>query len=265
MNQNQWLATHPYLKPVAELHAVVNKAASQLSVPNIAIPRFETYLSDYQAGVPLLHSEVVEFDFAPLEDLFVAVTKNLASSPLPGNLADECRRLTASLQCDSSPARLYAGNLISNSSQGLLRFLSWTVLQIYLRPALDAFVEWLDEDLWLRAYCPTCGSPPAMAQLVSINEGRARYLSCGCCRTAWLYHRHGCPFCREEDEHRLGSMCFDRESGIRVDYCSTCKSYLKTCTGEGAASMLSDWNSLHLDILAIDNGLKRSAASLYEI
>jgi FdhE protein len=268
MNQNQWLATHAYLKPIAELHAAVDTAASQLSVPTVAIPRFENYLPDYQAGVPLLQSDRVEFDFAPVESLLVALTKNLMSVPLPGNLADECRSLAASLQCDDSLAlaQLRVGDLISKPSEGLVRFLGWTVLEIYLRPALQAFAKWLDPDLWLRAYCPACGSQPAMAQLVSIDEGRARYLCCGCCRTRWLYHRRGCPFCGEEDDQRLGSMSFDRETGIRIDYCSTCGSYLKTSSSEAAAgSMLRDWNSLHLDILAIDRGLKRSAASLYEI
>ena len=268
MNQNQWLATHAYLKPIAELHAAVDTAASELIVPTIAIPRFENYLPDYQAGVPLLQSDRVEFNFAPVESLLIALTKNLVSVPLPGNLAAECRSLAASLQGDDSLAlaRLRAEDLISKPSQGLVRFLGWTVLEIYLRPALQALAKWLDPDLWLRAYCPACGSQPAMAQLVSIDEGRARYLCCGCCRTRWLYHRRGCPFCGEEDNHRLGSMSFDREPGIRIDYCSTCGSYLKTSSSEPAAgTMLSDWSSLHLDILAIDRGLKRSAASLYEI
>jgi len=268
MYQDEWLTAHPYLKPVAELHAAVNAAASQLSVPTIAIPRFENYLPDYRGGVPLLRSNAIEFDFAMAETLLIALTKNLASASLPGNLADECRALTASLRRDDSlaPARPRVGNLISTPSQGLLRFLGWTVLEMYLRLVLQAFTKWRDEDLWFRAHCPTCGSPPTVAQLVTVNEGRARYLCCGCCRTRWLYHRRGCAFCGEEDDRRLGSMSFERESGIRIDYCSNCGGYLKTCSGEGATrAMLSDWSSLHLDILASDHGLKRSAASLYEI
>jgi len=268
MYQNEWLATHPYLKHVAELHAAIDSVASELSVPTIAIPAFENYLPDYRAGVPLLQSDAVELDFAPAENLLIALTKKLASTPLPGNLADECRRLAASLQRDDLLAsdRLLDKNLISAPSQGLLRFFGWTVLEMYLRLVLQAFTKWRDEDLWFRAHCPTCGSPPTVAQLVTVNEGRARYLCCGCCRTRWLYHRRGCAFCGEEDDRRLGSMSFERESGIRIDYCSNCGGYLKTCSGEGATSaMLSDWSSLHLDILASDHGLKRSAASLYEI
>lgn len=268
MNQNQWLVTHPYLKPVAALHAAVDAAASHLGVPTISIPPFEKYIPDYRAGVPLLQSDAVEFDFAPVETLLVALTNILASVSLPGRLAAECRSLSASLERDDSPisAQLRDGKFISEPSEGLLRFLSWTALELYMRPVLHAFAKWLDQEVWFRAYCPACGSPPAMARLVSLNEGRARYLCCGCCRTCWLYQRRGCPFCGEEDQHQLGSMSFDRESGFRIDYCSSCGSYLKTCSGDGAADwMLSDWSSLHLDILAIDRGLKRSAVSLYAL
>ena len=268
MHQDKWLATHPYLKSVAALHAAVDAVASELSVPTIAIPRFDNYLSDYRSGVPLLQSDTVELDFAPAENLLIALTTNLAVAHLPGNLADECRSLSASLQRGDSLAstRLLDGDSNSSQSEGLLRFLGWTAFEMYLQPVLDAFAKWRDQDLWFRAYCPTCGSPPAMAQLLAIGEGRARYLSCGRCRTRWLYHRRGCPFCGEEDDRRLGSMSFERERAIRIDYCSNCGTYLKTCTGEGATgSMLADWNSLHLDIAASDHGLKRSVGSLYEI
>ena len=51
-----------------------------------------------------------------------------------------------------------------------------------------------------------------------------------------------------------------------IDYCEACGGYLKTYDGEGNESvLLADWTSLHLDILARDRGLKRRAASLYDL
>lgn len=42
--------------------------------------------------------------------------------------------------------------------------------------------------------------------------------------------------------------------------------YVKTYVGEGSESvLLTDWTSLHIDVLAKDRGLKRLAYSLYEI
>jgi hypothetical protein len=49
-------------------------------------------------------------------------------------------------------------------------------------------------------------------------------------------------------------------------YCEKCQGYLKTYEREGnEVVLLADWTSLHLDLLARDRGLKRLAASLYEV
>jgi FdhE protein len=56
------------------------------------------------------------------------------------------------------------------------------------------------------------------------------------------------------------------EAGLRIDYCESCRGYLKTYDGQGnEAILLSDWTSLHLDLLAHDRGLRRLAVSLYEL
>jgi FdhE protein len=56
------------------------------------------------------------------------------------------------------------------------------------------------------------------------------------------------------------------EAGLRIDYCDVCSGYLKTYDGEGSESvLLADWTSLHLDMIARDRGLKRLAASLYDL
>ena|SRR5215471_12271642 len=267
MNQNQWLATHPYLRPVAELHAALEAAASEISIPAISTPNFEDYARDYRAGIPLLESDAVELHLECAENLVIALTTRLASDPLPGNLGDECRRLAANFEREDSfvPARVPAESFVSSRSQGLLRFFTWTMVEMYLRPALRAFENWRDHDLWVRAYCPTCGSSPVIAQLVTVDEARARYLRCGCCRTRWLYRRRGCPFCGQEDERRLLSLWLEQESGLRIDCCQDCDGYIKTYSGSAPEVFLSDWTSVHLDVLAADRGLKRWAPSLYEI
>ncbi len=134
----------------------------------------------------------------------------------------------------------------------------------FLRPVVTAFDSWRDEERWLRRYCPTCGSLPAMAQLAGVDPARRRLLSCGCCATRWQFKRTGCPFC-ETDSQRLTSVTIDAEPGLRIDHCESCRGYLKTYVGEGNETlMLSDWSSLHLDLIAHDRGLKKLAASLYE-
>ena len=103
-----------------------------------------------------------------------------------------------------------------------------------------------------------------MAQLVGIDPGRLRLLSCGRCRTR--YRRTGCPFCENRDDHRLAVLDVEGEDGLRIDYCESCRGYLKTYNGVGHETiLLADWTSLHLDVIARDRGLKRLAGSLYEL
>ena len=84
--------------------------------------------------------------------------------------------------------------------------------------------------------------------------------------TRWRYRRTGCPFCDAQDEHRLAVVAVEGEAGLRIDYCDACSGYLKTYDGEGSESvLLADWTSLHLDVIARDRGLKRLAASLYDL
>jgi FdhE protein len=134
----------------------------------------------------------------------------------------------------------------------------------FLVPVVGAFDAWRGEERWLRGNCPTCGALPAMAQLVGTDPGRKRFLACGYCGTRWRYGRTGCPFC-ESDTQRLASVVVEGE-GMRIDSCESCRGYLKTYDGQGDEDLLlADWTSLHLDLVAQDRGLRRLAASLYEL
>jgi FdhE protein len=206
----------------------------------------------------------------PAEQMIRAKVERLTASPMP-QIVDEIRILGTELCGElAEPNRVVAWLLgddpFSSGSPGLLRYTGWTALSPYLRPLVDAFAEWRNEERWLRSYCPTCGSPPAMAQLVGSDPGRQRFLSCGCCATRWRYQRTKCPFCESQDDHRISIVTVEGEGGLRIDYCESCRGYLKTYDAEGNEGvMLDDWTSIHLDMIARERGLKRLAASLYEL
>jgi FdhE protein len=80
--------------------------------------------------------------------------------------------------------------------------------------------------------------------MVGVDPARIRLLSCGCCGTRWRFARTGCPFCKT-DSQRLASVAIEEGQGHETQW-------------------LSDWSSLHLDVIAHDRGLKRLAASLYD-
>ena len=269
MTRDLWLEAHSYLRPLADLSAQVDRAAAGIEVLDARIPDWDDYRLDFLAGVPLLSSADAAVDLEPGGRMAAALLERLASGTSPEWLVAETRALDADLRRAPQVSRRIADFLLGDETltppfPGLLRYLAWTAMARFLRPVVNAFDGWRDEDRWLRRYCPTCGSLPAMAQLVGADPGRKRLLSCGCCGTRWQFKRTGCPFC-ETDSQRLASVTIEGEPGLRIDHCESCGGYLKTYDGQGNETLLlSDWSSLHLDLIAHDRGLKRLAASLYE-
>ena len=269
MTPDRWLEAHSYLRPLADLSAHVDRAAAGIEAFDAGIPDWDDYRQDFLAGVPLLSSADAAVDLEPGGRMAAALVGRLAAETSPAWLVAETRVLDAELRLAPDVSRLVVDFLLGDETitppvPGLLRYVSWTAMARFLRPVVNAFDGWRDDEQWLRRYCPTCGSPPAMGQLVGADPGRKRLLSCGCCGTRWQFKRTGCPFC-ETDAHRLSSVSIEGESALRIDHCESCGGYLKTYDGFGdEALMLADWSSLHLDLIAHDRGLKRMAASLYE-
>ena len=265
-----WLERHPYLKATAELHALIERAVADVDLPNLPVPKWDAYLEDFRAGIPLLQSSSVALDLEASAVPLALLVEMAARLPLPDQLAAESGALVSELHGDpDAPDRWLTWLLQRDADEpvgaGVLLFLGWTVLARYLWPVVIEFSRWRDEERWLLNYCPTCAAPPAMAQLVGTDPGRMRFLSCGCCQTRWRFQRTLCPFCASDDQ-RLESLAIEGEKNLRVDYCQVCSGYLKTYIGQGNEGLyLADWTSIHLDVMARDRGLKRVAASLYAL
>ena len=271
VTQDFWLSTHAYLQPVAQLHALVDTAAAGIPNQNPCAPIWDDFAADFQQGVPLLESRAVLIDPTPPANAVVLLIEKMSSVLLSGTLAQQTRSLNSELRSDPDAPRRVVDWLLdkdeyASACPGLLRYFGWTALARHLCPIVDAFARWREEECWLRSYCPTCGSRPSMAQLVGTDPGRLRLLSCAFCKTRWRYRRTGCPFCENQNDHRLAVLVVEGEGDLRIDYCEGCRGYLKTYDGEGSENvLLADWTSIHLDIIACDRGLIRSAASLYDV
>jgi FdhE protein len=253
-----WLAAHGYLQPLGEVCALVENAAARVPAAWVTPPHWPEYLPDFHAGIPLLLSDRAALEIGDPVQSVLSMLETLRHVPLPAPFSARCHALEGDLRMQDDPE--------PRVEAGLFRVLLWTVAARCLRPVIAEFAEWRDEERWLRAYCPTCGEPPAMAQLAGQDPGRLRLLSCGCCRTRWRYKRMTCPFCERADDHRLSVIAVEGERPLRIDYCESCRGYLKTYDGQGSEDVfLADWTSLHLDVIARDRGLNRRAASLYEV
>ena len=270
MTLDAWVADRPYLRPLAELASRVDRAAHEIEISVAPIPAWERYAGDFAAGTPLLHSSAAGVDLEAAGKMTVELVERLLSSASLDPPIAGLSQLAAGLRRTPGAPRRVAASLLGDASfdlpaPGLLRYLGWTAAARYLSPVVKAFAAWRDEDRWQRPYCPTCGWPPAMAQLVEAESSRIRRLSCGSCRTRWQYIRTACPFC-EHDTQRAAVITVDGEGGLRIDHCESCRGYLKTYAGQGGEDvLLADWTSLHLDFAARDRGLKRLAGSLFDL
>jgi FdhE protein len=271
VTEDIWLSKHSYLQSVAQLQALVDIAATEIPNEYPCIPIWDDYAADFQEGVPLLESSALVIDLATAARAVVSLIQKLTLASLPGKLAQETKALDSELRGDPDASHhavawLLDRDVYVSACPGLLRYFGWTALARYLHPVVNAFAGWREDERWLRSYCPTCGSRPSMAQLVGTDPGRLRLLSCGRCKTRWRYRRTGCPFCENQDHPRLSVLAVEGEGGLRIDYCESCRGFLKTYDGEGSENvLLADWTSIHLDIIAHDRGLIRSATSLYEV
>jgi FdhE protein len=132
-----------------------------------------------------------------------------------------------------------------------------------LKPIFEAYANelknYIDQERWWKGYCPICGSEPFMAEL---KEDGARFLVCSSCNFEWRFNRLKCPFCENEDHEKLRYFYTEKEGrSYRVDVCEKCKRYIKTVDtkelGDEAIPLLEDAGTLHLDILAQEEGYTR--------
>jgi len=271
-SRQAWVEAHPYLEPLARFETVVADSAARTSLPEIdATPR-ESAATDHSAGIPLLRGRSARVQLAAAAEVLAQLAAQVAGSLLPPDMVVPCRQLEEVLIRPQESLRAVewlvngsAGEPVA-TDPGLLRLLGWAAVRRVVPRASGNSEMLRDVTDWGRAQCPTCGSLPGMAQLVRESGTSVRWLACGCCRTRWRYRRIGCPFCGTVAPEHLAILELEDEERLRIDVCGQCKGYLKTYTGEEDEDLfLSDWPTLHLDIIARERGFERVGASLYEI
>jgi FdhE protein len=143
--------------------------------------------------------------------------------------------------------------------RGLAPLIAWPMLQACRRAWAGRVPE-----TWPHGYCPICGGWPALAEIRGL--GGHRHLRCGACGGDWRTQWLRCSFCGQDDHDQLGSLAsaesLDRET---IAVCDGCNGYLKTITTLAPIGpehvMLQDLGSLVLDVVALERGYRRPAAS----
>jgi FdhE protein len=224
-------------------------------------------------GFPLVDKSDLKIDFASATKLFKRLCKVLSRNKKATRDAEQINLALRNkhIELPELFKQICAGNdeYITEVSKklglkdGVLSFLA----QSSIKPIFEAYANelkgYVDQERWWRGYCPICGSEPAMAKLK--NEGGvegARFLVCSICSYEWRFNRLKCPFCENEQHERLRYFYIEKEGrAYRVDVCEKCKRYIKTIDikelGEEVIPSIEDIGTLHLDILAQNEGYKR--------
>ena len=149
---------------------------------------------------------------------------------------------------------------------GLSSDIAAFLCQIVLRPLLEEMAEPLRglwEGRWDHGTCPFCGASAAFSDL---REDGKRRLLCYLCGSDWGFLRIRCAFCDNRNPNTLKIFSPEEEEGYFVEACDLCRGYLKgldrRLRWNVVSSLLEDWGSPHLDLIALEKGYWRSGPSL---
>ena len=130
-----------------------------------------------------------------------------------------------------------------------------------VRPGIQAWARTLgslvENDRWLRAICPVCGSEPKFAELRGEELAASKYLHCGFCGWAWPVRRLGCPFCDNKDHNRLQTLIIENHLQCKLEVCDVCRRYLKLVDNKEFIGLIPEVEVLaspHLDVAAMERG-----------
>ena len=174
MTPDPWLEAHSYLRPVADLSAEVDRAAAGIES---STPAFPTGMTTARTFSPACRCS--RAPMPPSISNRAAEWRQRFSGRLPpdssGWLAADARALDAELRHEPQASRRIADFLLGDETLGTVVHPGCCAIWAgrrwrgSFRPVVNGFDGWRDEERWLRRYCPTCGSLPAMAQLVGAD------------------------------------------------------------------------------------------------
>lgn len=166
------------------------------------------------------------------------------------NLADTVDRVLAGDELDIDESW-------SKSDRDIVPNILTEALVPFVRKCGSILQTILDQSLWQMGFCPICGSPPLMGKFR--EDDGLWLLECCLCHTLWNVRRASCPFCSEGPAGSLNFIFVEGDERYRIQYCETCKKYVKTVDerkGEGDLLLpLEDIVTMALDEVAEKEGL----------
>lgn len=247
---------------LSDLLPALYAEAAPVTIPKITQEKATEKLS---GGVPLLRSESIQIDWLALKQRVQDVVT--AFGP---RRADETPKLTRAIQSGQLDLTMITSFLLEDQPQRIHELaenlnldvpLTASILSLVLFPTfatISASLEsLLSASAWTQGYCPVCGCFPKLGEFRGLEQ--TRFLRCNLCAAGWQFPRLQCPYCGNQDHHRLGYLHVEGEEGkCRANTCEECRQYVKMVSTLGPLSPLRllcmDVATVHLDLLAADKG-----------
>jgi FdhE protein len=182
------------------------------------------------------------------------------------HMAEQIGRIEAALEANKADLEtLLTGQKSEQAAAdlGLNRQVLSFLIQSSIRPSIEAGMEQLRNELepetGRTTHCPVCSCLPDLNLLR--GEGGMRYSLCSCCGYSWRIDRLSCAVCGNKEPEALQYFYGEGEEACRIDLCDQCHHYIKTIDTrnlEASDPYLEDIATLHLDVVAVQKGYKRS-------
>jgi len=257
-----------------------NEIKTTIDIPPIEIER-NLKKNKFREGVPLLNKEDFHVDVLTAQKIFESVLR--LGEKAPPKLRKEMEKikqavLQKALDIEAVLSDYLDEKFLQDTAYQLkidypaFSFLVRTSVESSIKANASAYLrnvrqfkEPIPLDIWSKGYCPICGSAPYMALFG--KDGGKRYVLCSFCGHEWRMQRLICPFCGNNDHNTLRYFFADGNEVYRVDLCDQCHQYIKTVDSRSLeyepVLALEDLVTLHLDILASQQGFQRPVSSVW--
>ena len=268
-NIHAHLENHPFLAETALLHMTVAARVKEVVKPL----DWELTIAEAKAmQTPLLQQKKWQQPAVEAAALALPIVlETLGDIEYPSRLVEAVAAFRAWGHTADKDTReaffvqlLQGGGNLPELNPALLGILGWQILEALVPAKLKEHEFWQAAG-WRKNSCPICGRQPVLAHLRKEKEGRARFLTCDGCHTEWPFARVGCAYCGNENLTQMHILEPEGLPAMRIDVCDACKSYLKTYNEEGQEDVyLTDWATLHLDMLGEEAGFTKKGSILLE-
>lgn len=231
----------------SQLLTLEGPSASQNKIVNVSL---------LSAGIPQAIFNDLQLEHTGFNRFVVQMFEFLKTYCMPGReganieMPDRTARELAHLIFES-------GNpiIVSEAAENIHMLAAGLALVPYLQIICERIMPHIDQNVWMRNYCPICGGKPCFAALD--KETGARSMLCSRCNSVWRYGRVGCHFCGNTEVQ----VYYSSDDGrYRLYVCDECKRYIKTIdlrmAGDNVCLPVENIITVAMDIAAQEKGYR---------